>query len=109
MIAYGNKRRSNQISAVGLDRLGNGEGKMLMGLAYTKCELDLTNTHFVDENLRAMEQVMTGYCLLLPMIINGVYSHEYTVVYSDWDVGDLFLQKKLPSLCKWCFSKNISS
>ena len=109
MITYGSKRRSNKISAVSIDRLGEGDEKMLLGFAYTKCELDLTNAHFIVENLLVMEEVMTGYCLLLPMILNGVYKKEYTVVYSDWDIGDLLLKKRLPSLCKWCFSENISS
>ena len=91
MIVYGNERRPDQISAVGIDRLGATDGKMLMGVVYTKYELDLTNSHFVDENLIAMEKVMTDYCLLLPMVVNGVYKKEYTLVYSDWDIRDLSL------------------
>ncbi len=35
MIAYGSKRHSNKISPGGIDRLGEGDGKMLMDFAYT--------------------------------------------------------------------------
>ncbi len=64
---------------VGIDRLGEGDGKMLMGFAYTKCALDLTNAHFINDGLFAMEDVMSGYCLLLLIIENENFTKLATL------------------------------
>ncbi len=107
MIAYGNKRRSGRINAIGVNRMDVGMGQKLLGLSYVKCKLDFSNTHFLDENLIEFEECMADYCLMLPLYRRGTFQNHYSFVFSDWDTGDVRFKKSLPSICEECFSTNV--
>ena len=52
---------------------------------------------------------MDCYYSLLPYIDNSDFKQEFVVVYDDWDVGDDFFRKILPSLCPLLFEIDVFS
>ncbi len=74
-----------------IDWLDSGSGNMLLGLSYRKCEMDTIVGNLKKEDVNELESLMSVYCLLLLLVDDGKFNNEYTVVFSDWDVGDVSL------------------
>ena len=61
----------------------------------------------MNKDVDGVEQMMTSYCLLLPLVGKKKFEGEFTYVYSDWDVNGVDFQKNFPNLCKHVFSCNV--
>ena len=96
------------MNAVGIQRNNNGVGKMMVGFSYVKCEMKRTIYHLVDEEVKDVEAMITGHCLLLPFSkLDEVFEKEYALVFSDWDVGQIGSTKDLPRVCTHCFAEDV--
>ena len=87
-----------------------GNSKKCIGLAYVKLQLDNTTVNALysqDIDIKEVESMIEHYCLLLPLIDDGDFENEFAIVYGDWDVGDEYFRKCLPSLCSMCFETDV--
>jgi len=110
IIAYGEHRRSGVMKCIGITRCEKGKSKKCIGLAYVKLQLDNTTENALfsqDIDVKEVESMIEHYCLLLPLIDDGNFESEFAIVYDDWDVGDEYFRKCLPSLCSMCFETDV--
>ena len=110
IIAYGEHRRSGVMKCIGITRCEKGNSKKCIGLAYVKLQLDNTTVNALysqDIDIKEVESMIEHYCLLLPLIDDGDFENEFAIVYDDWDVGDEYFRKCLPSLCSMCFETDV--
>ena len=94
---------------IGVRRVEPGYGHKVVGLSYLKCVLDDERFAYQDVDVDVfMEQMdVKKYCLMLPFIDRGVFGSDFAVVFVDWEVRDLYLNKFLPSLCALLFLNNV--
>ena len=105
VVCYGDQNRSGITNCVELRRVHKGYSKKCMGLHYVKFSLDYCITENVCK--KAMEETVSNYMLMLPLIEDGNFAQQFTVVFDDWDVGDHYFRKNLPGLCEICFHGDI--
>ena len=74
---------------------------------YREFELDEDEYCLMNQDIRAVETLMTSYCLMLPLVTSGKFTGDYTVVYSDWDVSLGDFEKGLPNICEFCFECDV--
>ena len=108
-ITNGKNRRSGKMNVAGVRRVNPGHGHKVVGLTFVKCVLDDERLVLKDVNIEdfTTQNNVKNYCLLLPFIDRGVISSEFAVMFEDWDVGDLYFNKCLPSLCSLIFSTQV--
>ena len=48
------------------------------------------------------------HCLLLPLVQNDRgTTTKYAVIFDDWDVGDEYFGKGMPTIYEKCFEANV--
>ena len=97
------------MNVIGVHRVEPGHGHKVVGLSYVKYVLDGERFAYQDVDVDVfMEQMdVQNYCLILSFIDRGVFGSDFAVVFDDWDVGDLYFNKCLPSLCALLFSDKV--
>ena len=109
IISYGERRRSGLMSCIEVQRLNKGEARKCVGLAYVKCQLDKNISTLIDVDVETIESRIEHHCLMLPLVDEGLFVQEFAIVYDDWDVGNEYFKKVLPSLCPLCFATDVLS
>ena len=107
LVAFGENRRSGKMHVAGIQMNHETQQKKLLGAVYCECELDEEEFWMMDKDVESVEQIITSYCLMLPLVGRGKFTGEFTYVYSDWDVNGEDLKKRLPYLCRMIFACDI--
>ena len=107
MVGYGMKRCSGLMNCIGISRLNYGKSTKCIGLPYVKCKIDDQIEDLLSVEVNTVGDIIGNYCLLLPLIQDGEFNGQYTVIYDDWDVGDEYFRKCLPCLCLLLFNTNV--
>ena len=97
------------MNVVGVRRINPGHGHKVLGFAYVECVLDDEKFVLKDVHIEDFmnQHNVNHYCLLLPFIDRGVFSSHFAVIFDDWDVGDLYFNKCLPTICSLLFSRRV--
>ena len=109
LVAYGEKRRSGIMNCIGISRLNKGHASKCIGLAYVQCSLDDQTELLLDVHVQTVEKMIQNYCLLLPFVEDETFTNKFAIIYDDWDCGDEYFVKCLPSICPFCFSTDVMS
>ena len=107
MIAYGPKRRSGFMNCISISRVNPGQSTKCIGLSYVKCQLDSQSDDLSNVDVGVVEEAIDHYCLMLPLINEGQFNGDFGLIYEDWDVGDEYFKKVLPSICNLLFDTNV--
>jgi hypothetical protein len=107
MVTYGTKRRSGLMNCISISRLDRESSRKCLGLAYVTCKLDEQVETLFAVEVKAVEEIIGHYCLLLPLVENHEFTGKYAVIYEDWDVGDEYFKKYLPSIYSLLFKTNV--
>ena len=96
------------MNMIGVPCVEPGHGHKVVGLS-VKGFLDDERFAYQDVDVDVFTERMDvhNYCLMLPFIDRGVFGSDFAVMFDDWDMGDLYFNKCLPSLCTLLFSNNV--
>ena len=87
--------------------MNKGVARKCVGLVYVRYQLDNNINIIENVDIETIESRIEHHCLMLPLVDEGVFVQEFAIVHDDWDVGNEYLKKGLPSLCPLCFATDV--
>ena len=101
-------KQGSKVSIVPLRLNYDEDTETLIGLTYHTYELRKGDV--IDDMTTAeLEMNTSDYCGMLPFVQDKAknFPMQYAVVFDDWDVIDSYGEKKLPTLCKVEFQRDV--